>query len=238
MARAPTNANRGLSEAMSGASHRKLALLLLAESDDSSLKFRIDQRGLKQQEASEASVFKQALDIMFRHPTKRPNVACFVDDVVRQYSNEEFPRHFRLPPCVATELIAGFAASPMCPTHNHGGMPAKSAEAHILCFIWGVCELYAANKTCMWDVAHRFDMAESTVYRVLHRVAEYLLTRGPTILTFPDDLEKLSTDFEKSASNPHYLSVIGPSRKPYMELKPSDNVVTATRLYQLAVWRC
>ncbi|KAH6942781.1 hypothetical protein HPB50_010321 [Hyalomma asiaticum] len=64
-------------------------------------------------------------------------------------------RHFRLPRSVANELITGFASSPMWPTHNHGGKAAKSAKTQILNFIW-----YVANKTCVRDVADRFDLAE------------------------------------------------------------------------------
>ncbi|KAH7984590.1 hypothetical protein HPB52_022864 [Rhipicephalus sanguineus] len=98
---------------------------------------------------------------MFRPPDKKPKVEYFVDDVVRQYSDEQFRMQFRLSRRVATELIAGFASSTMCPTDNHGGKAAKSAETHILSFIW-----YAANETCMRDLADSFDLAESTVHRV------------------------------------------------------------------------
>lgn len=117
----------------------------------------------------------------------------------------------------------------MCPSSTHGGVPAKSAETHVLTFIWLVTPLplspfffslydacikmhltmspcsavwseavsfffrvpviplrrYAANKTCMRDVASRFDMSESTVYRVLQRVAEFLMTLGPSVISFP-----------------------------------------------------
>lgn len=52
----------------------------------------------------------------------------------------------------------------------------------------------------MRDVADRFDLAESTVHRILQRVADYLCTLGLTVLTFPDDLEKLSRDFENVCS--------------------------------------
>ncbi|KAL3242439.1 hypothetical protein MRX96_047753 [Rhipicephalus microplus] len=56
---------------------------------------------------------------------------------------------------------------------------------------------YAANKTCVRDVASRFDMSESTVYRVLQRVAEFLMTLGPSEIKFPADLENLTSSFEK-----------------------------------------
>lgn len=105
---------------------------------------------------------------------------------------EQFRRHFRLARPVAEKLVAEFAVSSMCPSSTHGGVQAKSAETHVLTFIW-----YAANKTCMRDVASRFDMSESTVYRVLQRVAQFLMTLGPSVIKFPADLENLTSSFEK-----------------------------------------
>ncbi|KAH7955277.1 hypothetical protein HPB52_000081 [Rhipicephalus sanguineus] len=175
----------------------------LAESDDSSSSSGSTCEDSSDEEALEAGVYEHVFDVMFRPPDKKPKVEHFVDDVVRQYSDEEFRRHFRLSRRVATELIAGFASSPMCPTDNHDGKAAKSAETHILSFIW-----YAANKTCMRDVADRFNLAESTVHRVLQRVADYLCTLGPTVLTFPRDLEKLSRDFEKVSGVPGVVGCI------------------------------
>ncbi|KAL3207150.1 hypothetical protein MRX96_010467 [Rhipicephalus microplus] len=80
----------------------------------------------------------------------------------------------------------------MCPSSTHGGVQAKSAETHVLTFIW-----YAANKTCMRDVASPFDMSESTVYRVLQRLVQFLMTLGPSVIKFPADLENLTSSFEK-----------------------------------------
>ncbi|KAH6924123.1 hypothetical protein HPB50_012465 [Hyalomma asiaticum] len=59
---------------------------------------------------------------------------------------------------------------------------------------------YAAHKTCMRDVASRFDMSESSVHRILQRVAEFLMTLGPSVIKFPANLESLASSFEKIAS--------------------------------------
>ncbi|KAL3222839.1 hypothetical protein MRX96_028332 [Rhipicephalus microplus] len=94
-----------------------------------------------------------------------------------KYSDHEFRRHFRLARPVAEKLVAEFAVSSMCPSSTHGGVQAKSSETHVLTFIW-----YAANKTCMRDVASRFDMSESTVYRVLQKVAQFLDDAGTIVV--------------------------------------------------------
>lgn len=49
---------------------------------------------------------------------------------------EQFRRHFRLARPVAEKLVAEFAVSSMCPSSTHGGVQAKSAETHVLTFIW------------------------------------------------------------------------------------------------------
>lgn len=53
------------------------------------------------------------------------------------------------------------------------------------------------NKTPMREVATLFDDTESSVHRMLIRVTDYILTLGPTVITFPSDLNKLSQGFEK-----------------------------------------
>lgn len=147
--------------------------------------------------------YERAFDVFFRLPAKRPKVAGFVETVVRQYSDAEFRRHFRMSRAAASKLILGFAASPLCPSSGHGGVPAKSAECHILTFIW-----YAANKTSMRAVGSRFDLSESSVHRILLRVANYIVSLGPTTLTFPTDLEKLSKDFETVSGVPGVIGCI------------------------------
>ncbi|KAL3186608.1 hypothetical protein MRX96_027419 [Rhipicephalus microplus] len=116
--------------------------------------------------------YEREFNKLFRIPAKRPKVVGSIEDV--EDSDHEFRRHVR--------------AGSTC-----GRKVAKSAETHFLTFIW-----YAANKTCMRDVASRFDMSESTVYRVLQRVAQFLMTLGPSVIKFPADLENLTSSFEKN----------------------------------------
>ncbi|KAL3177080.1 hypothetical protein MRX96_009784 [Rhipicephalus microplus] len=183
-----------------------------------------------------------AYNKLFRIPAKRPQVVGFIEDVVWQYSDHEhFRRHFRLARPVAEKLVAEFAVSSMCPSSTHGGVQAKSAETHVLTFIW-----YAANKTGMRDVASRFDMSESTVYRVLQRVAPFLMTLGPSVIKFPADLENLTSSFEVSLENikkaceldaKHQLKLL-----PHLKLRNLDpshfekmNLATAHALFHHAI---
>ncbi|XP_075539851.1 uncharacterized protein LOC142574709 [Dermacentor variabilis] len=108
----------------------------------------------------------------------------------------------------------------MCPSGTHGGVPAKSAETHILSFIW-----YAANKTCMRNVASRFDLSERSVYRIRHTVADFLLTLGQSLIKFPADLENLTRSFEKVSGMPDVVGCIDGS---YIKIQCPEKKVAST----------
>ncbi|KAH8032724.1 hypothetical protein HPB51_001422 [Rhipicephalus microplus] len=111
-------------------------------------------------------VYAAAFQQLFSLPERRPKVEAYVTKTVASYSDEE--------------------------NSDHGGLPAKSAEEHILSFLW-----YAANKACIRDVAGRFEVAESTHHRMMGRVTAFLLDIAPNVIKFPSDLQKLAVDFEK-----------------------------------------
>ncbi|KAH8041780.1 hypothetical protein HPB51_017902 [Rhipicephalus microplus] len=136
-------------------------------------------------------VYAAAFQQLFSLPERRPKVEAYVTKTVASYSDEEkFPRHAAGRGLLAAE----FAKSPHCPQNSdHGGLPAKSAEEHILSFLW-----YAANKACIRDVAGRFEVAESTHHRMMGRVTAFLLDIAPNVIKFPSDLQKLAVDFEKA----------------------------------------
>nr|XP_037271264.1 uncharacterized protein LOC119163383 [Rhipicephalus microplus] len=138
-------------------------------------------------------VYAAAFQQLFSLPERRPKVEAYVTKTVASYSDEEFKRNFRVTRPVVDFLAAEFAKSPHCPQNSdHGGLPAKSAEEHILSFLW-----YAANKACIRDVAGRFEVAESTHHRMMGRVTAFLLDIAPNVIKFPSDLQKLAVDFEK-----------------------------------------
>ncbi|KAM7299270.1 putative nuclease HARBI1 isoform X2 [Ixodes scapularis] len=121
---------------------------------------------------------------------------------------------------VTYSLVEEFKASPMYPAADHGGSPAKSAEQHLLSFLW-----YAANKACIRDVAGRFDLGESTLHRMMERVLDFLLIIGPRIVKFPDDLERLSRDFEAVTGVPGTIGCIDGS---YIAIECPANKIRST----------
>ncbi|XP_037526721.2 putative nuclease HARBI1 [Rhipicephalus sanguineus] len=136
-------------------------------------------------------------------PCARPKIIGYVEEVVRADSEEEFRRNFSVSRAVAADLYNDFGASPMYPRYDNGGSPAKTAEEHVLAFLW-----YAANKAYIRDVAGRFGLGETTAFRLIERVMDYLVELAKTVIAFPDDLQGLSTKFEQLSGVPGVIGCI------------------------------
>ncbi|XP_040077298.1 uncharacterized protein LOC115329180 [Ixodes scapularis] len=145
----------------------------------------------------EAAVLGEVFAETFALPAKRPKITRYVEDVLRAYSDEEFRRNFRLQREPAYAVIERYERSAYYRGSIHGGSNPKTAEVCILSFLW-----YAGNKTCIRDVAGRFDMGESTLSRILNRVAEFLCSIAPDEIRFPDDVAALAKDFEEVSGFP------------------------------------
>ncbi|XP_065310827.2 putative nuclease HARBI1 [Dermacentor albipictus] len=149
-------------------------------------------------------------------PRKCPRIVGFVEEVVRLYSDEEFRRNFRVSRSVAEDLIRRFEDSEFYPRSDRGGSPSKTAEEHVLIFLW-----FAANKACLRDVASRFGIGEATAFRIVERMLDYLVDIAKELIIFPEDLNQLSADFEQVSGVPNtigcidgsYVSVRCPAKK-------------------------
>ncbi|KAH7956026.1 hypothetical protein HPB52_005748 [Rhipicephalus sanguineus] len=139
-------------------------------------------------------------------PCARLKIIGYVEEVVHAYSEEEFRRNFRVSRAVAADLYNDFGASLIYPRCDNGGSPAKTAEEHVIAFLW-----YAANKACIRDVAGRFGLGETTAFRVTERVMDYLVELGKTVIAFPDDLQGPSTKFEQLGHTHFYNDLPKPA---------------------------
>ncbi|KAH7971861.1 hypothetical protein HPB52_003484 [Rhipicephalus sanguineus] len=118
------------------------------------------------------------------HRRERPKVDNFVADVVASFDDEEFRRHFRLSRSTCRLSL----------NHSHGETPQKSAEEHILAFLW-----YAGKKATFRSVAQLFGMSESTLHEVVDRVADFLEAVAPKFLKMPlteEEKQQTSVCFE------------------------------------------
>ncbi|KAH7961088.1 hypothetical protein HPB52_001893 [Rhipicephalus sanguineus] len=130
------------------------------------------------------------------HRRERPKVDNFVADVVASFDDEEFRRHFRLSRSTCRLSL----------NHSHGGTPQKSAEEHILAFLW-----YAGKKATFRSVAQLFGMSESTLHEVVDRVADFLEAVAPKFLKMPlteEEKQQTSVCFEAIAGFPNVLGAM------------------------------
>ncbi|KAK8786487.1 hypothetical protein V5799_023736, partial [Amblyomma americanum] len=143
---------------------RRAALILLHGSDSSDSDTESSESSSEDSSETdsecEAAVYKRAFDEMFRLPAKRPKVVGFVEDVVGQYSDDEVPYNSlvlvynqkekkpfsenlcSLVPQALSAVAACNGATDSkirCFTcvslKQSRGVPAKSAETHVLAFI-------------------------------------------------------------------------------------------------------
>lgn len=83
--------------------------------------------------------------------------------------------------CSAVTMM--FQESEFCPSNSRiqgGGTPIFPAEDYILVFLW-----FAGNKVSYRDVADRFGIAESTVFKIINVVMDFLVAVAPTFIHFP-----------------------------------------------------
>ncbi|KAH7985422.1 hypothetical protein HPB51_026833 [Rhipicephalus microplus] len=159
------------------------------ESTSSSSSSSSDDEDFEERQALCEAFFRETFSESHR---ERPKILGFIENVARLYTDEQFRQDFRVSRRVAETLIRGFEGSRHYPCSDRGGSPSKTAEEHILVFLW-----FAANKACLRDVAGRFGMATATAFRVVERTLEYFLDIAEEVISFPGDLDQLSADFEQ-----------------------------------------
>lgn len=164
-------------------------LLSSDESSSSSSSSSSDEEDCEETQVLYEGFFREAFGEPHR---ERPKIVGFIENVVRLYTDEEFRQDFRVSRCVAETLIRGFEGSRHYPCSDRGGSPSKTAEEHILVFLW-----FAANKACLRDVAGRFGMGTATAFRVVKRTLEYFVDIAEEVISFPADLDQLSANFQQ-----------------------------------------
>ncbi|CAN8001423.1 unnamed protein product, partial [Ixodes hexagonus] len=68
---------------------------------------------------------------------------------------------------------------------------------------------YAVNKSCIREVAQRFDTSESTLHRNMDKVLGFLCALSPRLIAFPSDMDDLAEEFQKLAGFPGVVGSLG-----------------------------
>ncbi|XP_066600586.1 uncharacterized protein [Prorops nasuta] len=102
-------------------------------------------------------------------------------DTVNLLSEVEFKQHFRLSKYTASILIQNLEKSGFIPSHSFGIKPI-SAKLSFLMFLW-----FIANTEPLRTLSDRFNISVSSVFRVLRRVINWLLTKVDEVISWPQD---------------------------------------------------
>lgn len=139
----------------------------------------------------EGGILFPLLEILL-HGTPRERVQNFLL-VARRKSNAEFCEDFRLRREVAYRLIDMLEESGYIPRHN-SGKTKLSAELSFLMFLW-----FVGNDDAHRCLANLFNISISSVFRVIRRVVDWLITLRTAYIKWPDnsDIEQVSEGFQQ-----------------------------------------
>ncbi|XP_018315082.1 uncharacterized protein, partial [Mycetomoellerius zeteki] len=125
---------------------------------------------------------------------RRQHVEDFLH-VVHAKSNEEFREDFRLTRPIVYQLVESLEISGFIPLHGFG-KENKSAELCLLMSLW-----FLNNKEPHRTLSNLFDISISSVFRIIRRVINWLVTLVPEVIVWPEgnNITKVSRKFEEIA---------------------------------------
>ncbi|XP_055859182.1 putative nuclease HARBI1 [Episyrphus balteatus] len=123
----------------------------------------------------------------------------YIEDVVVNFTDDEFLQHFRVSRKTAKGITQKFAASRHFKKRSKSSRKKPiSAQLHCLSFLW-----YAGNKKSYREVSNLFKMSPSTAYRCQTAFLEFLVDISSQYIKMP------STNVEKSKNCRGFTKVAG-----------------------------
>ncbi|KAJ8669532.1 hypothetical protein QAD02_000791 [Eretmocerus hayati] len=123
---------------------------------------------------------------------KRKKRACFqnyCDETVQKYSDKKFLRMFRLPRDIVNTLIKEFANSEYFQSEDSRGLPKIPPHQQMYCFLYFVGHQAATYE----ETTDRFDLSADTVFNIITRVADFIGSYAPDLITWPTEEESQET---------------------------------------------
>ncbi|XP_023289432.1 uncharacterized protein LOC111674210, partial [Orussus abietinus] len=120
---------------------------------------------------------------------ERVKIMKYIENIVHNYTDQDFIMHSRLSRGMVDELVLHFSTSEIyVALEGDAGNERLSAEKHVLTFLWFVGHQTASYR----DVADRFGIAliVSTLFAVITRVTDFLLSIAPDIIRYPSQEER------------------------------------------------
>lgn len=116
------------------------------------------------------------LQVVVQHYRKPKNERYF-EDTIHRYIDAEFQQHFRINRHVVEDISGQFAASNYF-TYQSGSDGKLNPLQHVLIFLW-----FAGHQTASFrDVADRFDISISTLFKVIKRMTYFLSGLSPNVI--------------------------------------------------------
>ncbi|XP_046811840.1 putative nuclease HARBI1 [Lucilia cuprina] len=152
-----------------------------------------------------------------------PRVKNFVENVIYQYSPNDFKKNLRLTRESAQYLIERYSNWYLVRTYQ-GGRKQTSVETQILSFLW-----FSGNKTTFREVANVFDISLSNLHNSFQQVLKFLLDEiAPEAIKFPQttmEKEVISNDFQQISGFPNVLGGIDGS---YISVRTPKHKIRST----------
>ena len=125
-----------------------------------------------------------------------------MEEVVSRYSCESFKSHFRVSRTLCEEILVLFAR-PIC--HQTDLPPAHQ----VLLSLWVI-----GNLDSFREVADRFGTTKSSAWDIFMGFCQVCASRANEFITWPENLAKTKSEFEKSAGFPGVVGCIDGSHIP------------------------
>lgn len=131
-----------------------------------------------------------------------PKNNAYFEEVVQQFSDEQYVKHFRLTRQLTEELANRYANSEYY-KWQEGDSEKVTPLKYVTVFLW-----FAANEAASFrDVSDRFNISKSTLFKIVRRVTYFLSNISHEIIKWPTNIEKI--EIETHFRNHNFPGVIG-----------------------------
>ncbi|KAJ8927466.1 hypothetical protein NQ314_020063 [Rhamnusium bicolor] len=147
-----------------------------------------------------------------------PKNRNYVENTVVLYSEQEFISHFRISRNVYNDLVEKFRNSDYFSEEGNGPDGNIGAAHSVLIFLW-----FAAHQTASFrDVADRFDITISSLFRITNKVIRFLSSMSADVIKWPNEEEQ--ERIEEYFLEKGFPGVIGAIDGTHIKIdKPSDD---------------
>lgn len=146
-----------------------------------------------------------------------PKNVNYFEEIVPQFSEEQYQQHFRVSRTVSEQIADRFEMSNYF-HHQEGDSQKVSPLKYITVFL-----CFSGNEAASFrDVADRFNISKSTLYKIIRRVSYFLSNLSSEVITWPNAEEKI--EIENFFRDKRFPGIIGVIDGTHIRIdKPSED---------------